>query len=378
MIGGPRTALAFLLVCAFASLALARTCWLSPAQTAQPAIQTDIPSLCQALASDFPVGAAIWRPDITGPHSELLKKHFNSITPENDMKWEYVEPAEGNFTFGAADALVAFAKTNHMLVRGHNLAWHEQNPKWLFEDVAGHEMQPTPENKALLLGRLRNHIRAVVSHFGDDVYAWDVVNEVIDPTQPDGFRRSPWFRITGTDYIDLAFRTAHEAVPHAKLYINDYDTSNPRKRAFLLKLVQSLKSRGVPIDGIGHQMHINLDRPSINRIADTIQMFSALGVDNQITELDVSVYDNRDQRYATAPEDLLVKQGYRYKDLFDVLRELKGKISAVTFWGLADDHTWLTNFPVTRPDWPLLFDARLQAKPAYWGIVDPQLLPPSN
>lgn len=376
---GRRAALVFLAACTFASAAgVAQTDASPPVQTTQPAMQADIPSLCRSLAAYFPVGAAIWTGDIAGPHSELLKMHFNSITAENDMKWEYVEPAEGNFTFGAADALVAFAKANHMLVRGHNLAWHEQNPQWLFEDAAGDEMQPTPENKALLLRRLRNHIRAVVSHFGDDVYAWDVVNEAIDPDQPDGFRRSPWFLITGTDYIDTAFRTAHEVAPHAKLYLNDYDTTDPRKRAFLLELVKSLKSRGVPIDGVGHQMHINLNRPSTGEIAETIQMLSALGVDNQITELDVSVYDNADQRYDAAPGDLLVMQGYRYKDLFDTFRQLKGKISAVTFWGLADDHTWLTTFPVSRRDWPLLFDAQLQAKPAYWGVVDSRRLPPKN
>ena len=379
MILGRRAVLGSLFACTFVFAADGtRTKESVLAQAAQPTIQADIPSLCATLAADFPVGAAIWRGDIAGPHSELLKKHFNSITAENDMKWEYVEPAEGNFTFGAADALVAFAKANHMLVRGHNLAWHRQNPKWLFEDATGNELQPTPENKALLQRRLQNHIRAVVSHFGDDIYAWDVVNEVIDPDQPDGFRRSPWFLITGTDYIDTAFRTAREVAPHAKLYINDYDTTDPRKRAFLLALVKGLQSRGVPIDGVGHQMHINLNRPSTSEIAETIRMFSALGVDNQITELDVSVYDHADQRYDAAPEALLVKQGYRYEELFDTFRQLKGKITAVTFWGLADDHTWLTEFPVSRQDWPLLFDAQLQAKPAYWGIVDPQRLPQKN
>jgi endo-1,4-beta-xylanase len=348
------------------------------AQTNQLAIQQDIPSLCETVAPDFPVGAAIWSGDITGPHSELLEKHFNSVTAENDMKWEYVEPREGTFTFAAADALVAFARANHMRVRGHNLAWHEQNPKWLFEDANGKELQPSPANRALMLRRLRNHVRTVVSHFRDDVYAWDVVNEVIDPQQPDGFRRSPWFLLTGSDYIDVAFRTARQVAPQAKLFINDYDTTDPRKRALLLNLVRSLKRRGVPIDGVGHQMHIGLDRPSVAAVAKTIEMFSALGVDNQITELDVSLYDNSKQRYLAAPPDLIVKQGYRYKDLFDTFRRLKDEISAVTFWGLADDHTWLTKFPVARPDWPLLFDARLQAKPAYWGIVDPRRLPPRN
>ena len=349
-----------------------------PEQQPATTVQTNIPSLCASLADYFLVGAAIWRGDVTGPHSELLKGHFNSVTAENDMKWRYLEPVEGHFDFAQADVLVAFARANHIHVRGHTLVWHEQIPDWLFKDPDGKEMTPTPANKALLLKRLENHIRGVVGHYKDDVYAWDVVNEVIDPSQPDGFRRTPWFLITGTDFIDTAFRVTHEVAPKAKLYINDYDTTEPRKRTFLLSLVRDLKKRSIPIDGVGHQMHINVDEPSTEAIADTIDMFSALGVDNQITELDVSVYDNRDQRYSSLPPQLLVKQGYRYKELFDTFRSLRGKISAVTFWGIADDHTWLSRFPVARQDWPLLFDSNLQAKPAYWGIVDPQRLPPRN
>ena len=349
-----------------------------PAQTATlPGIQSNIPSVYATLAADFPVGAAVWRGALRGPHGELLKKHFNSITAENDMKWEHVEPVEGEFTFGAADELVSFAKANHMLVRGHTLVWHEQNPSWLFKDAQGREMTPTPENKALLLQRLERHVRAVVSHFGTDVYAWDVVNEPIDPGQPDGFRHSAWYRITGTDYIVTAFRVAHEAAPAAKLYINEYGTTNPRKRALLLKLVRKLKSRGVPIYGVGHQMHVNLDYPRASAITKTVHMFAALGMDNQITELDVSVYRN-DQQYSSAPAALLVRQGYRYRDLFKCFRKLRGSISAVTFWGLADDRTWLTHYPVDRPNWPLLFDAELQAKPAYWGVVNPRRLPRPN
>lgn len=346
------------------------------AQTASvPSIQTDIPSLCTALASDFPLGAAIWPGALTGLHGELLKKHFNSITAENDMKWQHVEPVEGKFEFGPADELVSFAKANHMLVRGHTLVWDQQNPTWLFKDVQGRDMTPTPENKALLLQRLSRHIRAVVSHFGNDVYAWDVVNEPIDPSQPDGFRHSAWYRITGTDYIDTAFRVAHETAPTAKLYINEYATTNPRKRGLLLKLVRELKNRGVPLYGVGHQMHVNLDYPRASAITQTVHMFAAAGMDNQITELDVSVYQNDQQRYSSAPTALLARQGYRYRDLFRCFRKLKGSISAVTFWGLADDHTWLAHYPVDRPNWPLLFDAALQAKPAYWGVVNPRRLP---
>jgi beta-glucosidase len=339
-----------------------------------PVIQNDLPSLYRTFENYFPIGAAIWPGDVNGTHSELLKKHFNSITAENAMKWAVIEPTEGNFNFAPADSLVAFARSNHMLVRGHTLCWHKQLPRWLFKDASGNPMTPTPENKALLLRRLENHIRAVVSHYKDDVYAWDVVNEVIDPDEPDGFRRSPWFVITRTDYIDLAFRVAHEVAPKAKLFINDYDTTDVPKRTFLYNLVRDLRKRGVPVDGVGHQMHSDIRDPSSAVLTETINMFSALGVDNQITELDISVYHDRVNRYATIPQELLQQQGYRYQDFFNAFRKLKGKISSVTFWGVADDHTWLKSYFIQRLDLPLPFDERLQAKPAYWGIVDPSRL----
>ncbi len=337
-------------------------------------IQADLPSIYQTYSSYFSIGAAIWPGDIKGAHSELLRKHFNSVTVENLMKWGLIEPTEGNFNFASPDTLVAFAKANHMLVRGHNLAWHEQNPRWLFKDANCNDMQPTPENKALLLRRLENHIRAVVSHYKDDVYAWDVVNEVIDPKQPDGFRRSAWFRITGADFIDTAFRVAHEVAPNAKLYINEYDTTESPKREFLYKLVRDLRKRGIPIDGVGHQMHSKINSPSAAEIIETINLFSALGVDNQITELDISVYGDSKSSYAAIPDAVLLEQAHRYRDYFQAFRQLKSKISSVTFWGQADDHTWLKSYPITRLDLPLPFDERLQAKPAYWGIVDPSRL----
>jgi endo-1,4-beta-xylanase len=348
----------------------------SAAATGQgPTIQSNIPSLKQNLSSYFTIGAAIRPSDTAGLHAELLKKHFNSITAENAMKWDSLEPVEGHTDFTIADSLVRFAKTNNMRVRGHTLVWHQQTPSWVFKDEHGANLLPTPEGKALLLRRLEKHVREVVSHFKDDVYAWDVVNEVIDPEEPDGFRRSPWFQITGKEYIDTAFRVAHEVAPDAHLYINEYDTTNPRKRAFLLNLVRDLRRRGIPVSGVGHQMHSNIAVPSAEAIIETINMFSKLGVDNQITELDMSLYSDPESRELKSPEALLVKQGYRYRDFFQAFRELKGKISSVTFWGMADDHTWLTHHPIRHRDLPLLFDEHLQAKYAYWGIVDPDKLP---
>lgn len=338
-------------------------------------IQTGIPSLKDVLAPNFKIGAAIVPSKTLGVHSQLLSKHFNSIVAENDMKWGPIHPTESTYNFGPADTMVNYAVANGMQVRGHAIVWHQQNPAWLFLDANGNPMTPTPANKTLLLQRLETHIRAVVGRYGSNVQSWDVVNEVIDPSQPDGFRRSQWFQICGTDYIDRAFQITREVVPTAKLYINDYDTTNPVKRAFLLNLIQNLKNRGIPVDGIGHQMHNNIEYPSAAAIVQTINLFSQIpGIDNQITEMDVSVYNNGTQTYSTIPASVLRKQGYRYRDHFDAFRSLQGKISSVTLWGLADDQTWLSTFPIARLEAPLLFDDSLQAKLAYWGIVDPARL----
>ncbi|HEV2664468.1 MAG TPA: endo-1,4-beta-xylanase, partial [Blastocatellia bacterium] len=342
-----------------------------------PVAERDIPSVYQSLAEFFHVGAAIRQEDLTGEHAVLLTKHYNSVTSENDMKWSSLQPTEGTFTFATADAQVNFAKSNNMRIRGHTLVWHSQVPAWVFNNPPGVPMTPTPENKALLLQRMENHIRTVMNRYKGNVYAWDVVNEVIDPGQPDGFRRSPWFNITGTDYIERAFRVAREVDPDCKLFINDFSTTDTVKRQFLFNLISDLKSRGVPIDGIGHQMHNNIDFPSGQAIIDTINMFHNLGVENEVTELDVSIYSGSNPNpiddYALIPQDIFVRQGYRYRIFFDAFRQLQGKIGSVTFWGQADDHTWLTSS--TRVNGPLLFDTSLKKKIAYWGVMDPLQLP---
>lgn len=335
-------------------------------------IQNSLPSLHERLAPHFKFGAAVWQGDVSGgAHSQLLRKHFNSITSENDMKWGLIHPTETTYNYGPADAQVNFAVANAMQVRGHALVWHEQNPDWLFRDAAGNPMTPTPQNKALLLQRLETHIRAVVGHFGNNVQAWDVVNEIIDPSQSDGYRRTQWFQICGTDYIDRAFQVTREVAPNAKLYINDFSTTNPAKRAFLFNLVRNLKTRGIPIDGVGHQMHSNIDLPSAGDVVDTINLFSTIpGIDNQVTEMDISVYNNGTQMYSEVPAAVIRRHGNRYRDLFNAFRQLQGKISSVTLWGMADDNSWLSTFPITRLEAPLPFDDLLQAKPAFWGILN--------
>ncbi|TYB66088.1 1,4-beta-xylanase [Nonomuraea sp. PA05] len=327
-------------------------------------VQTDIPSVKDKVP--FTMGSALTRPDTLGVHGELLARHFNGATPGNELKWDATEPREGEFTFTDGDYLVDFATGHGMTVRGHTLVWHSQTPDWVFEGAT----------KEVLLQRLERHVRTLVTRYKGRIAVWDVVNEVVDENQPDGLRRSKWYEIAGLDFIRTAFRVAHEADPDAKLFINDYNTEFPRKREALYKLVEQLKSEGVPIHGVGHQLHLNIEHPAASEVEATIERFATLGLDQQVTELDVSIYTDFVSTYDTIPPELLVQQGHRYKELFDVFRRQAARLSSVTVWGESDDVSWLRSWPIPRLNAPLLFDDDLQAKPAYWGVVDPSKLAP--
>jgi endo-1,4-beta-xylanase len=348
-------------------------------------IQTEIPSIYQTFASYFPVGAEIDTADLTGPHAELLTKHFNSIVSGNDMKWSSTEPTEGSFTFTNADAEVNFAVSNNMLIRGHNLVWAtgQQTPSWVFLESDG--VTPlsasNPADVALLTQRIQNHINGVVPHFGTKVYVWDVVNEPIDASQPDCLAHGPFYQVLGKSYIDIALQAARAANPSAKLYINDYNTEIPSKLACFVQVLRDLQSRGIPIDGVGHESHEHINFPSAAAFVNAVNTIAQLGLDQQVTEFDMSVYSASDNTSnygangGTVPPSIIAQEGYLYSQFFEAMRQLKGKLSAVTLWGMADDDTWLDTFPITRLDEPLPFDTSLQAKPAYWGIVDPTQLP---
>ena len=347
----------------------------------QPGAATNIPSLAETYAELFPIGAAIEPHQTTGEWADLLKKHVNMIVAENAMKPASLQPSEGTFQWERADRIVEFAKTNGMEIRFHTLVWHNQTGDWFFRDPEGKPMVDETDpakreaNKKLLLERLDRHVRTIVGRYKDVIKSWDVVNEVIEPGDPDGMRASPWYKITGTEYIETAFRAAREAGgPDIKLYINDYGTENPAKRDRLYELVKELLDKGVPIDGVGHQTHISIYGPPVSQIIDSMKKFSELGLDNLVTELDMSIYAWNDRRdYGSdIPEELLQKQADRYRELFEAFKANKDIIGGVVFWGMADKHTWLHNFPVrNRTDAPLLFDQQLQAKPAFWAVVNP-------
>lgn len=357
-------------------------------------IQRDIDHLKDVYADYFKIGAAVEPAQLEGEAHDLVDYHYSSIVAENSTKPGSLNPSEGEWNWASADKIALYAKEHGLDFRLHTLAWHSQAAEWMFKDAAGQPLAATPENKQLVLDRLTNYIQTVARHFKDlgvAIQSVDVVNEVIDEGQPDGMRKSEWFRLTGTDFIKTAFTVAREELPDAKLYINDYNTQDPKKRDFLFNLATKLRDEGVPIDGVGHQTHINISGPSVQQISDSIRKFAEAGFDNQLTELDVSVYTDNTTSYEPIPEAILVKQGYRFKELFKELVRLdelgkeagnpNGWISNVTLWGVADDHTWLHNRGATRQDAPFPFDKQHQAKYAYWGMIeavktlDPSKLP---
>ncbi|MGP4105844.1 endo-1,4-beta-xylanase [Virgibacillus sp. L01] len=337
----------------------------------------------------FPIGAAVEPYQLEGIHGDVLKHHYNSIVAENVMKPINIQPEEGNFNFEEADKIVQFAKENDMDLRFHTLVWHSQVPEWFFLDEEGNPMvdETDPEqrerNKKILLERLETHIKTIVKRYKDEVDAWDVVNETIDPyaSNDRGLRESKWYQITGTDYIKKAFETTRKyAAEDAKLFINDYNTEVEPKRDYLYDLIKGLLDQGVPIDGVGHQAHIQIGWPSIEDTRESINMFASLGLDNQITELDVSLYGwPPTPAFADYNEILasgrLLDQAERYNQLFELYEELDDKISNVTFWGIADDHTWLDdraedyNNGVGK-DAPFVFEPDFNVKPSYWAMMD--------
>jgi endo-1,4-beta-xylanase len=342
----------------------------------KPTIQADIPALRAVWSGRFAIGAAVTPEDVdpTEAHGQLLAKHFNALVAGNAMKWESLQPREGVFIWDEADRLVEFAQKNGMKLRGHTLIWHNQTPSWVFLDPKDMTKPASPE---LLAQRLKTHIETVVAHFKGKVSSWDVVNEALSDT--DGLRTgaegSKWMQILGPRYIDLAFQYARAADPAARLVYNDYNLeSDPRKLDAAVALVSGLRARGVPVDGVGLQMHVRIDYPVLSQVRAAIAKLAALGVKVEVTELDVSIYSGPEEAKKTPDAAVLLAQAQRYKDLFAVFGEAadRGWLDSVVLWGLADDGTWLDNFPVQgRPDAPLLFDRVLRAKPAFWAVVDP-------
>jgi endo-1,4-beta-xylanase len=320
----------------------------------------------------FPIGCSVMPSSLTSDESPLIMKEFNSLTAENVMKMGPLHPAERTYYWIDADKIVDFAQANGMKVRGHTLVWHNQTPSWIFLDSVGKTV-----SKEVLLQRLKDHITTVVTRYKGKVYAWDVVNEAIDDENSKIYRETPWYTICGEEYIAKAFQWAHEADPDAQLFYNDYSTESSGKRDRIYNMLKKLKDAGIPVHGIGLQGHWSIDWPSEADIRTAIATFSSLGIEVQITELDISVYSSSADFSVRKPGDdtfttlMETKQIDKYKMIFRVFRENKDVITGVTFWNITDRKSWLDNFPVAnRKNYPLLFDQILKPKKAYWEVVN--------
>ncbi|MDE3251529.1 MAG: endo-1,4-beta-xylanase [Bacteroidota bacterium] len=321
----------------------------------------------------FTMGVAVSPRSLHRDEAGLILQQFGSLTAENAMKMGPIHPKENEYYWKDADSIVAFAQRNHLKIRGHNLCWHNQTPRWLFTDEKGDTV-----SKTVLLQRLKDHIETVVKRYKGSIYAWDVVNEAISDKPGELYRNSPWFRICGEDFIAKAFEYAHEADPQALLFYNDYNVINPVKRDKICQMIKSLIKKGIPIQGMGLQGHWAVNEPSAGMLDSTIQAFTKLGLQIQVTELDISVYPKEHQARERRNEDVSTDfsaekesaQIERYKTIFRILEKYKKQISGVTFWNISDRSSWLDNFPVRgRKDYPLLFDKNLQPKKAYWEVI---------
>ncbi|NIG55037.1 endo-1,4-beta-xylanase [Chitinophaga sp. Cy-1792] len=322
----------------------------------------------------FPIGVAVTPWALKGPEADLIVQQFNSLTPENAMKMSAIHPLENVYHFRDADYIVEFAVHHGMKVRGHTLCWHNQAPDWLFKNEKGDTV-----SKEILLQRLKAHIATVVSRYKGKVYAWDVVNEVISDKPDEFYRNSAWYRICGPEFIEMAFRWAHEADPDALLFYNDYNEISAVKRAKIIRMINELKEHGVPVQAVGLQAHWAVNEPSAAQLEATLHDFSTLKMPLQITEMDISVYKKEHESRAAKAGDTLMAftpekeqaQLTQYKMCFDIFRKFKGILTGVTFWNVSDRYTWLDNFPVRgRKDYPLLFDQQLKPKKAYWQVVN--------
>jgi endo-1,4-beta-xylanase len=351
----------------------------------RPSDQT-APALKEVFRNDFRLGAALSGDQISGREPgapALVERHFNTITPENILKWEEVHPEPGRYHFEPADRYVAFGEKHNMFIVGHTLVWFYQTPAWVFEDESGR-----PLSRAALLERMRDHIFTVVGRYKGRIHGWDVVNEAL---ASDGrFRENKWLEIIGEDYVQKAFEYARAADPGAELYYNEYDEEKPAKCEGVVRLIRSLQAKGIRVDGIGIQGHWFLDYPPLSEMETAFLTLSQLGVKLMITELDVGVlpfyavdspmvelssFDLEAQKkhkpYPDGlPDSVQQTLADRYAELFSLFHRHRNKIDRVTFWAVHDGQSWRSYLPIRgRADYPMLFDRQLRPKPAFWAVV---------
>lgn len=380
-------------------------------------------ALKDAFRDHFPVGAALNRSHVTGSGGRrsaeqvaaeiaLVKRQFNQVTAENDMKWQLIHPREGQdgYDFAGADALVAFAQNNRMELVGHTLVWHSQTPNWVFAGTnppppgatnpppavaAGNTNGPGTNrfgrggfgpgfgryngpraSRDELLQRMRDHIHTVVGRYKGKVKVWDVVNEALADGGPENvMRNSLWSEIIGPDFIAKAFQYAHEADPDAILRYNDYGLENPVKIQKLVTLIRSLQEQKVPIHAIGTQAHLNVSTAGFEQMDRSLTEIAKLGLPIHVTELDINsaqggqrttgadIAANAATTQGGLVSDADKKLADAYAGVFRAFLKHRDAVKMVTFWGVNDAVSWRAQGK------PLLFDGSNQPKPAFEAVI---------
>ena len=348
----------------------------------------EAPSLAERYEGVFYVGVAVSPGTLEDERSaQAIAAHFNSLTCENEMKAEAVmdrsasvrgkDDTRVKLSFSKAGKVLAFARDNGMRVRAHTLVWHAQTPRWFFaENWSNMPDAPLVDRDTMIL-RMENYIRDemeyVNTHYPGVVYAWDVVNEAIDPAMghPAGLRTEGnlWYETIGDDYVELAFTFARKyAAEGQKLFYNDFNCTQSAKVAPLRSLLKSLRDKGL-LDGLGMQSHLGVDSPSLREYENAMLLYAKLGITIHVTELDIDTGDS------TALGQMRLAN--RYRCLFAMLERLKNKagydVESVTVWGLKDDRSWLNSGAEKK--YPLLFDQNLRCKPAFFGALQDASIP---
>lgn len=342
----------------------------------------DLPSLAEVYKDKFRVGVALAKMDIeNADKAQLVAKVFNSITCENEMKADFTLDRAATLAAGDeecpvvnmrnADTALSFAKENGLQMRAHTLVWHAQTPRWLFTIDYDNAPDAPFVTREVMLARMENYIKQemeyVNANYPGVVYAWDVVNEAIEPGDgQEHYVRTTnnyWYDVLGEDYIEMAFTFARKyADPDQKLFYNDYGTYEKSKLFPILDMISRLKEKNL-IDGIGMQDHISIDYPAILDYQYAVNKYAELGIEIQVTELDINTTDNS--------EEVQQKLASRYKLIMTILMNCREKnnanITSITFWGLSDDRSWLNN--AESANYPLLFDKDLNPKPSYFGVL---------
>jgi len=312
----------------------------------------------RAVATDrgFDVGAAVSAAPLRNDpgYKKTLRREFNTITAENALKMGPLRPSRHTYDFHDADAVVDFGRANDMTVRAHTLVWHNQTPEWF------QEWDYTDDQ---LADFLRDHVHTVAGRYRDRVDTWDVVNEAV--ADDGSMRETVWYDAMGEEYLDRAFQWASE-VTDSDLYYNDYgaDGINEKSDA-IYDLLQRLLDRGVPIDGVGLQMHALHEKPDPESVAENIRRFQDLGLDVEITEMDVAYLPEDDPGDEAARREL---QAEFYRDIVEVC--LETGCDTMVVWGVRDSDSWIPGWFGELTDDPLLFDADNEPKPAYDAVKE--------